>query len=94
MRRTVWKYAFEVDDVPAPLVIPRGGTVLHVGLDPAPGDRLAVWADVPVPDRMQDLVMENLRLRVTGTGHDVPADAEHLGSVVAGSFVWHVWRLP
>lgn len=31
-------------------------------------------------------------VRVYGTGHEIPEASRHLGSVVAGIFVWHVYE--
>ena len=32
------------------------------------------------------------QITITGTGHEVPSDAEHCGSFQYPPFVWHVWR--
>ncbi len=67
--------------------MPAGAKVLYVDLDSA-GD-LCLWAAVnPSPDHPT----EARDFIVVGTGHDLPDGLEHLGSVVQGSFVWHVFE--
>lgn len=82
--KTVWKFSHAVTDQvtiqgPAPL------NVVHVEPD-GPG-RLLIWAEVGGGD--PDLLTR--RLYVVGTGHPVPPDSTHLGSVVAPPFVWHLY---
>jgi len=81
--RTIWKYAlgapvFEV-------TVPKGGIVRLVETDPATGYP-AVWIEHDGGDA-------EVRTFVTvGTGGGVEEGLEHRGSVIAGSFVWHVYE--
>lgn len=95
--RAVYKYPLDLN---APsyedgyaVDLPDGATLLHVDQDPAHTagtGHLAVWADVDTeadPERRVPLV-------VLSTGHPMPngIDASsHLGSVVDGPYVWHVF---
>jgi hypothetical protein len=36
--------------------------------------------------------MEEMRLQVFGTGHEIPDDWEHVGTVQDGEFVWHIFE--
>ena len=91
--RTVYKYVFppdlsaiELKDVLAP-------TSVHVGLDPAT-HQVAVWVDqyTEQPESVHYAPV-HIQLWVVGTGHEVSEKGWHIGSVIDGSFVWHVyWR--
>lgn len=83
--RRVLKWAVPVDDHDHPI---GSGPVLHVGMQ---GSVVMVWTDEhdserPIPRSA----------RVYGTGQEVPKDDFGVGSVIDGSFVWHVFvsRMP
>lgn len=81
----VWKYPLNHGDNFVPV-----GKVVLVGIDPAADPMYAspcVWIE---PDETGD---DQQHLVFYGTGHDIPSDAEHVGSVICGFFVWHVYRL-
>lgn len=82
--RTIWKFNLHPDhDVTA-----HGGTprVVHVGVDPASDPTLpTAWVELN-PGEQGDLALSFI-----GTGHDVPIGWDHVGSTVAGPFVWHVY---
>lgn len=82
--KTVLKFPIAITDCQI-VRMPQGAQIIHVGLDPT--GRPCVWAKVettcPVIERA---------LFVTGTGHEVPDGAVHLGSFNQESFVWHVWE--
>lgn len=85
--KTIWKFQSLVRDEiyvsgPAPL------NVIHVESDGA--SRLTIWAEV---DSAGDPSQLTRMLFVVGTGHPIPVEAgEHLASVVAPPFVWHVYN--
>lgn len=84
--RTVWRY--EIDLNADQFALQVGGTVVHVGLRVA--RMIELWVEVDT-DR---LTSDNSNIyRVFGTGHPLPDDATHVGSVIDGPFVWHVYRL-
>ena len=82
--RTIWKYNLgSTRDVTVQGGAPR---VVHVGVDPSQlGSVPTAWVELD-PEESGALV-----LRFIGTGHDVPIGWDHVGSTVAGSFVWHVY---
>lgn len=77
--RTIFKYPV----LQEPQWIPNGATILHAGLDPQ--DVPCVWA-------MVDSEAEKIRrdIRIIGTGWDTPENFIHIGTFIAGPFVWHV----
>lgn len=89
-RYTVYKYPFFVaDDVEVQL--PKGARILHVAQQPMQPADLVLWAHV---DRDAPLVTR--KLKVYGTGHDMPGDAgTHLATVLCngGALVWHIYDL-
>lgn len=84
----IFKYALGITDRQK-VEMPGRAQVLHVGLDP--GGSLCVWAAV-TPD---SLWSETHLFALVGTGNppgpDI-AEYEHLGSVLHGTFVWHVFH--
>lgn len=85
--KTIWK--FQVDVVDRPVVkMPAGSKILPHVVAVSP-DRLWLWAEV-----LPDSPNEDRLLCIVGTGNPVPADVwRHVGSVVAGPFVWHVYEV-
>lgn len=76
----VYKYPLSFDHE---TWVPDGQVVLVGTQD---GDNVTVWVHQP---REMDLEQ---RLIIRGTGHPVPGTARHVGSVICGPYVWHVFR--
>jgi hypothetical protein len=85
--RTVHKFPFrDTSPITAPGRDPR---VVHVGIDPS-GDPLmpCVWVEYD-PDWWDTTIT----LSFIGTGHPVPDNATHVGSVaIPAGLVWHVYQ--
>ena len=82
----IWKYELPIEDV-ATKVMPAGAEILHVGLDPS--GQPCVWALVQENEKM-----ERSNFHIVGTGNpmsDEITHAMHLGSIVQGPSVWHVF---
>lgn len=81
MSKRVLKWTVPVDDRSHEI---GGGPVVGVAAQGA-WDEVVVWTEEtdPAPTRT---------VRVYGTGHEIPEASRHLGSVVAGIFVWHVYE--
>lgn len=84
--RTVFKYRLSGDG----WTTLNGGRprVVHVGVDPA-GEpwQPCAWVELD-PEGLT-----RMRLTYVGTGHDVPAECSHVGSVVTSvGLVWHVYE--
>lgn len=64
--------------------------VRHCGIDPRTGDP-AVWIErhtedeVPKPGRL---------MAAFGTGHEIPGGWSHVGSLIDGKLVWHIYEGP
>ncbi len=84
----VLKWPVHVDDDTPQQV--GGGTIVHVGLDPAHGgrpDHLAVWTEeIATPTSPRAVT-------VHGTGQEIPTSRMHVGSVVVPPYVWHIYEL-
>lgn len=83
--RRVLKWAVPVDDRPHEI---GAGPVVLVACQDGP-DVVQVWTDESAGGQV-----ETRSARVYGTGQYVPAGGGHLGSVTAGSLVWHVFGSP
>ena len=81
--KTVHKYL--LDDVRTQVSTYEGARFIHVANQ---RERIAVWAEV------NTLARECVRtLHMVGTGTDVPAGTDHIGSalVAAGEYVFHIY---
>lgn len=90
--RTVYKFlipfASNAEESP-PMPVSPSAPIRLTGLDPRSGQP-AVWLEVETeadqgPGR---------RMMAFGTGHDIPKGLTHVGSLIDGSFVWHIYELP
>lgn len=85
MSRTIWKFPLSnagVNSIP----LPERASVRLVDLDPMTGiPTIWVELDDSDPKRVR-------RFLVHGTGHRIEPDEVHVGSVIQGSFVWHVFE--
>ena len=87
---TIWKYDLDVTDIQK-VSMPMGAMPLHVAIqNPNSGVErtIQLWAAVD-PARPK----EDRLFAVVGTGNPAPEpdDAEYVGSVIDGPFVWHVF---
>lgn len=89
MSRVIWKFPFDVD---AADIIAGGGSpvVRHVGVDPANEDPVTptVWVELEPGGEGW------MSLRFIATGDTVPEASlgwAHVGSTLAGPYVWHVF---
>jgi hypothetical protein len=90
MKRVIWKYELPRPGDPPKTYSWRFGTIVHVGKQ---GDTLMVWASVAVPEKDIAPPKEHRHdLMVVGTGWEFDQEAEHVGTIFDGPFVWHVLR--
>jgi hypothetical protein len=87
--RAVWKFPLEIGGITSATV--SAGYVVLAAIDPASG-KPAIW----IEHRLDGLKDER-RFVVYGTGHPIPGnggypDDLHVGSVIDGSFVWHIYE--
>ncbi len=85
----VWKFPLMWAE--ANMDMPTSARIIHVGMDPG-SDKIALWAIV-VPGNE----IETRRFAILGTGaflHDPERGGAHVGSVIDGNYVWHVFETP
>ena len=82
--KTVWK--FPLAPGRGTIQLPLFSTILHVDLDP--DNAICLWAEV-FPDNAK----RTRTFDVLGTGHAVPSNAKHVGSVRDAPFMWHVYSI-
>lgn len=84
----VHKYTFEIVDGLFDIEMRRDAHILHVAHQPSTG-QFCVWAAVDT-----NLPMVKRKFFVVGTGHPLPTDRAiaPVGTVIDGSFVWHLWE--
>lgn len=75
--KTVWKYELKFEPE-FTLMVPLGAKVVHVAMQ---GNTPCLWVLVD-----SDQEQTERQILMVGTGHEVPADVEHLGSVVVTMF--------
>lgn len=63
------------------------GKVVHVGIQDHAPESIQVWTE-----QERDSYLAGVFATAYGTGHPIPDHLEHVGSVVAEPFVWHVYR--
>lgn len=85
MSRRVLKWPVPVDDTDHPI---GAGRVVFVD---AQGHRARVFVWTEEPHGLAEAVR---RARVYGTGQPIPDGDIHIGTTIAGPFVWHVYAAP
>ena len=78
--KTVWKTSVPVDDEWHYV----HGVIVHAEPQFGP-EAMEVWFETPTDD------YKSREARVYGTGHMIPDDAEHVGTWVSPSLVWHLY---
>lgn len=87
MSLTVWKFPLALDAKGrAEVKMPAPAAIIDTAFD-ADGN-LCVWAEVRPSEPLV-----TRRLAVVGTGHDIPDNGAHVGSVIDGMFVWHIYEV-
>jgi len=79
----IWKSKLDLTDVQL-VTLPHGARPVHFG--PDPNGALCVWCEV---EPMH--TTKNFGFVVVGTGHDIPAGFQYVGSAVNLPFVWHCY---
>ena len=82
----VWK--FPLLWVEANQDMPVAAQIIYVGMDPG-SDHIALWAIVD-PEQP----METRRFAILATGASLHDPERHVGSVIDGNYVWHVFETP
>ena len=84
--RAIWKYPLKITSEQA-ITMPIDSTILSVADQ---NGTLCLWACV----NTQEVGVEERTIEIVGTGHPFEArnSLNHLGTVVMGAFVWHVFE--
>lgn len=85
----IFKYPLQVAPINL-LQLPKESKIIHVAIQMPAG--ICLWCEVPRPDDIHDV--EERKIVVYGTGHEIPDSlkVEHLGTVMDGPYVWHVYE--
>ena len=82
--KTVYKYRV---DGATEIRVPVGSKVIHVGMqNGAP----YIWVEVSTNPHLD---IEGRYFEIAGTGWEIEDDAVHIGSVIDGAFVWHIYEV-
>jgi hypothetical protein len=82
--KTIWKYEIAITDRQT-LKVPCGGKAIHVGMDPSGAE--CIWFEVETENNEYYTT-----IFVVCTGNPIPQEAtQHVGSLVRGWMVWHVY---
>lgn len=82
--RRVWKYPVELRDGPWSFTMPESAKVVHF----ASFGGLQLWAE-GYPEQAK----AERWFQIVGTGHPVPANGIHRGTVIESRLVWHLYEL-
>ncbi len=82
MSKRVLKWIIPVDVQPHHI---GTGAVVLVATQHAVVDQVVIWTE-------ETGTAATRTVRVYGTGHEIPEASRHLGSTIAGPYVWHVYE--
>jgi hypothetical protein len=82
--RAVWKFPLGAE-VLTDLSMPADARIVHVDRQGAHG---CIWAEVDT----EATLSETRRFLVRGTGMEIPAGHEHVGTWQEPPFVWHLYE--
>ena len=82
--RRVYKYRLERCGGPQNPELPNGAEIVHIAMQ---GDSICIWALVDVREDVG-----NRKFIIYGTGHPITTAGKHIGTVLDGRFVWHVFE--
>lgn len=68
------------------------GKIVHVGIQGA-HPSVQVWTEEIIARTGDDELLMR-EARIYGTGYDIPDELDHVGTVLDGLFVWHVYASP
>ena len=87
MSYTIWKFPL-FNSGAISIFMPMDSQIIHVGVDPDSG-LIAFWAIVnPAAGTVYR------KFEVMPTGGQCPLGAQHLGTVIIQSLVWHLFEFP
>lgn len=84
-QKKIYKYVLDVKDGDQELKIPHSGRIVHVGKQ---NSQICLWVEF----NGYTLPAQKRYFNVFGTGHHIPSEFGHIGTVQMDSFVWHVYE--
>ena len=82
--KKVLKFCLETTFGPQAIKMPLGAVVISVGKQ---AEQLRVWVEVD-----EDVKEEfEYTFYVVGTGHPVPEQSKHVGTVPIDPYIWHIY---
>jgi len=83
--RTIWKIPLKATDKQT-IEVPRGGKFLHTDVN---DEELCLWFEV-----LTESPKVEKEIWVFGTGNPIPDDLHisYRGTVIVGSFAWHIYE--
>lgn len=82
--RRVYKYHLKFKDGVQDPGLPYNAEIAHLAMQ---GGSICMWAVVDIRENAGDR-----RFIVYGTGHPITTVGKHVGTVLDGQFVWHVFE--
>ncbi len=83
--KCIWKFPLNSTTLSVPVGAKCILTAMQEGT-------LCAWFEFHKP-KHNDLAFRDIEVEVHETGHTIPEGREHIGSVIDGVFVWHVYKL-
>lgn len=86
--QTVHKHLLIWDAAVTRLTLPAFAGLIHVDRDTREPDKIALWFIVNDELRPSDV----RTFHIVGTGHPIPKETKHVGSVRMEPYIWHVFE--
>lgn len=86
--KVVYKYPLDALG-PNKVTLPMDARIVHVGIQ---GEDVCLWAEHHTETDKISVTHERT-FDIYGTGWGIPETAEHIGTVMRGPYVWHVYEV-
>lgn len=96
--KTVYKYPLRMDgptEIELPVALHKP---VHFDIQSTEGQvwlhsaTPTLWVEQWLPEEGEEFRTEKVVFEIFGTGHHIPVGALHIGSVIDGAFVWHLYQ--
>jgi hypothetical protein len=96
---TIHKYPLQLTELQS-ISVPSPAKIIHLalqstGLGTMEREVPTIWAEVETtpPSGEEASHMKRINIQMVGTGHPVPKNARHIGTVIMVGYVWHFYQL-
>lgn len=83
----IYKYPLQLTGGAQSRTLPHGAEIVHFSMQ---GDTPCIWARIP--DKSFGTAHHVRQFWIVGTGHDIKDGLKHIGTVLHGDFVWHLFE--